>query len=358
MDVSTKGRFGEGFGKAFADGLAQWWHWLVGDSSLPDKRSRIMLAGTVVVVLVLVFGLAATLRSPARSNKARRTRPTPHRPPRRTTFNFSGSGGSGSDSSDSGGSGGAPTASPRSKASSLPNASTASRKTRAELTHAARKAERAAARAKVAAQHAHKTTPTTTTTTTTPPVKTASSDPQPLIASTPALPDTATAATPAPTPAPSPSVADLPSAPTAPVLTKASAGNNSALITWTAPSSSGDSDISGYNIYMGINPGGEGATPVNGSALVSGTSYLVSNLAVGPDVLLHGQGRGRQYGGLARRPTRESAVPTASFQTVGTLSGQIVGMASNPSGGGYWLANAVGDVSSHGDATDYGIDRR
>ncbi len=74
-----EGRFGEGFGQELRGGLSQWWHWLVGDSSLPDKRSRIMLAGTVVVVLVLVFGLVATLRSPARS--PRPTTPTPPRPP-------------------------------------------------------------------------------------------------------------------------------------------------------------------------------------------------------------------------------------------------------------------------------------
>ncbi len=104
---------------------------------------------------------------------------------------------------------------------------------------------------------------------------------------------------------------------------------------------------------MGINPGGESTTPVNGSALVAGTSYLVSNLSVGPTYYFTVKAVAGNTG-ISPASNEKSAVPTASFQTVGTLSGQIVGMASNPSGSGYWLANAVGDVSSHGGATNYG----
>jgi hypothetical protein len=36
------------------------------------------------------------------------------------------------------------------------------------------------------------------------------------------------------------------------------------------------------------------------------------------------------------------------------LTGAVVGMASTPSGSGYWLANSAGSVSSHGGAVSYG----
>jgi hypothetical protein len=38
----------------------------------------------------------------------------------------------------------------------------------------------------------------------------------------------------------------------------------------------------------------------------------------------------------------------------GGLTAPVVGMAATPSGNGYWLANAAGDVSAHGAAVDYG----
>jgi cell wall-associated NlpC family hydrolase len=40
--------------------------------------------------------------------------------------------------------------------------------------------------------------------------------------------------------------------------------------------------------------------------------------------------------------------------TPGGLVAPVVGMAATPDGGGYWLANAAGDVSSHGSAVSYG----
>ncbi len=40
--------------------------------------------------------------------------------------------------------------------------------------------------------------------------------------------------------------------------------------------------------------------------------------------------------------------------TTGPLGGQVVGIASLPDGLGYWLVDAAGGVSAHGDAVDYG----
>jgi|GEM_PF-2417458 len=42
--------------------------------------------------------------------------------------------------------------------------------------------------------------------------------------------------------------------------------------------------------------------------------------------------------------------PTAN----GTLAGPVVGMAARPGGDGYWLVDAAGAVSAHGNAVDYG----
>jgi cell wall-associated NlpC family hydrolase len=40
--------------------------------------------------------------------------------------------------------------------------------------------------------------------------------------------------------------------------------------------------------------------------------------------------------------------------TTGGLTAPVVGLAATPDGGGYWLTNAAGDVSTHGDAVSYG----
>ena len=69
--------------------------------------------------------------------------------------------------------------------------------------------------------------------------------------------------------------------PGAPTGLTATPGNTSVALTWTAPGSDGGSAILGYNVYEGTTPGGESTTPVNGTALVTLTSCIVTDLATG-----------------------------------------------------------------------------
>ena len=68
--------------------------------------------------------------------------------------------------------------------------------------------------------------------------------------------------------------------PGAPTGLSATVGDQSASLSWTAPSSDGGASILGYNVYAGMSSGGESQIPVNG-ALVSGTSYQVNGLSNG-----------------------------------------------------------------------------
>jgi hypothetical protein len=69
--------------------------------------------------------------------------------------------------------------------------------------------------------------------------------------------------------------------PGSPTGLTATPGNTSVALTWTAPGSDGGSAILGYNVYEGTSPGGESTTPVNGTALVTTTSYIVTGLRNG-----------------------------------------------------------------------------
>ncbi|MHB1884951.1 MAG: beta strand repeat-containing protein, partial [Acidimicrobiales bacterium] len=69
--------------------------------------------------------------------------------------------------------------------------------------------------------------------------------------------------------------------PDAPSIVSATGGNSSVLVTWTVPVSNGGATVTGYDLYEGTTPGGEAATPVNGSTLITATSYTVTGLTNG-----------------------------------------------------------------------------
>jgi hypothetical protein len=65
--------------------------------------------------------------------------------------------------------------------------------------------------------------------------------------------------------------------PGAPTGLTANGGNASVSLSWTAPASTGGAAVTGYDIYRGTTPGGEGATPI--ATGVTGTSFTDTALA-------------------------------------------------------------------------------
>ena len=329
--------------KAWIEGLRHWWRWLVGESTLPNKRSGLMLAGTVVVVLLLAFGLLAALRSPARNAQAASADKT------NTTSSslvIPGSNLIGADGMTGG-------STSRSGSDALP----ATGRTGASGSTGSSGATGSGADGRVRKAHDHlhpdhagrgkAATPATPTTPTTPTTQPTGVDkaPTPLVMAAPTDVPSALADADLAT--------DLPVTPPAPVVNNAVAGHDSVRISWSAPSAPGDSAIEGYNVYVGTTAGGESATPVNGGSLVTGQSYLASKLTVGPTYYFIVRAVAADTG-LSPVSNEVSAVPTATYQPVGSLSGQVVGITSNPQGTGYWTANALGDVSNQGTVSDYG----
>ena len=72
-------------------------------------------------------------------------------------------------------------------------------------------------------------------------------------------------------------VASAPPAPTA--LTATAVSSSEIDLSWDAPAASRPAwTVAGYDVYQGTSPGGESGTPVNPSALITGTSYSVTDL--------------------------------------------------------------------------------
>ena len=61
-------------------------------------------------------------------------------------------------------------------------------------------------------------------------------------------------------------------------LTATVAGSSAIDLTWDAATAPTGYTLAGYDVYEGTSPGGESGTPVNNSALITGTSYAVTGL--------------------------------------------------------------------------------
>ena len=136
--------------------------------------------------------------------------------------------------------------------------------------------------------------------------------------------------------------------PGAPSIVATNIGPAVVTLSWNAPANGG-SPIMGYEIFDGVSAGALAASPAE-PGLVDGTTYTVRGLAGGETyyfivVAINALGVGPSSNVV-------SAVPAQIDQVV--LSTHVVGMAATPDGGGYWLTDTSGAVSTHGDAVYYG----
>src|SRR3954451_4854438 len=112
--------------------------------------------------------------------------------------------------------------------------------------------------------------------------------------------------------------------PGGPLYVTASPGCTSATVNWSAPTFDGGSRVTGYEVYLGTSPGGEGATPVNASplpptatslpilGLVDGTTYYVVVRAV------NALGAGEASAEASVTPAAEATAPAAPVGVAAT----------------------------------------
>jgi hypothetical protein len=137
-----------------------------------------------------------------------------------------------------------------------------------------------------------------------------------------------------------------------PDITNAAPGTKSTTVSWTDAGGTGPTAITGYNVYVATKPGGQGGTPVNAKALVTTTSYVVDGLATG--VVYYFTVKASNGRRLSSPSNEVSAVPGANLAATGGLATPVVGIASSPDGGGYWLTNYLGAVGAHGAVASLG----
>ncbi|MGH9079205.1 MAG: fibronectin type III domain-containing protein [Acidimicrobiales bacterium] len=312
--------------KNWVEGLRQWSMWLVGDSPMPGRRSRVMLAGTFLAVALLVTGLIMAFREPIRPLRASAQDATTETTDTNPTHAVN------------------HTSLPAAGPAGDPETTVPPIQAKAGRSRAPRGQKDTRTRSDPGV------TESGATTTTTLPLNQRNG-------TSPAAPPAAPARSPGSSPASPPLVADPAASspslnvPSAPLATKAASGHGWSRVTWTVPFSDGGSTVAGYDLYMGTSPGAEGATPVN-SSLITTRSYLVPDLSVGTTyyfkvVALNAKG-------ASAASNEVSATPIEAYQSVGSLTGQVIGMASNPQGTGYWVANSLGAVSAQGAVGTYG----
>ena len=115
--------------------------------------------------------------------------------------------------------------------------------------------------------------------------------------------------------------------PGAPTGLQASPGNGSVSLSWTAPTNTGSSGITGYKVYRGTSSGGETFL-----ASVSGTSYPDSGLANGTTyyyyvTAVNGSGEGAKSGEASATPATPATTPGAPTLLQPTAGNQSVSLS-------------------------------
>jgi Fibronectin type III domain len=124
------------------------------------------------------------------------------------------------------------------------------------------------------------------------------------------------------------------SAPCAPAIGTATAGDGSATVTWSAPASNGNSAITGYTVTA--SPGGASAT-----AAGSATSVVVPGLT---------NGTAYTFKVTASNGVGPSGVSAAS----NAVTPEPPGPVTSPSDHGYWLVGGDGGIFTFGSANFWG----
>ena len=115
-------------------------------------------------------------------------------------------------------------------------------------------------------------------------------------------------------------------------------------LAWTAPD--GGLPIRGYTVYQGTSPGGESGTPVNGSSLVTATSYQVTGLTNGTTYYFMVTAFNRT--GQGPTSNEANAVPV-------TVPGAPTGLTATPDDGTVTLAWAAPASDGGSPVTGYNV---
>jgi hypothetical protein len=133
-------------------------------------------------------------------------------------------------------------------------------------------------------------------------------------------------------------------------------------LTWTAPTSSGGTVLTGYQVERGTTAGGESPIPIGTPVAISfadttatpGTTYYYVVLATNG---VGGSTPSNEVTGTVPPPPppptpTPTPVPTPPPASTQTTSGG--GVAATPDGQGYWMASGGGTLATFGNATNLG----
>ena len=124
--------------------------------------------------------------------------------------------------------------------------------------------------------------------------------------------------------------------PTAPQDLIANAGNGNVVLTWSIPANNGGAAVTGYKVYRGTAPGGEGGTPIatlgnvltyNNTGLTNGQTYYYKVSAV------NSQGEGARSNEASATPVTVPTAPNLISATPGNAQVILVWTAPSSSGG-------------------------